>query len=73
MAVASVGTSGGAEGAIGYVLKSDREKEPTVIGRAFGTKEEITKQFDALFRASSRSEKSGFAHLDFAQTRRAFG
>jgi hypothetical protein len=47
MAIASVGKSGGARGAIGYVLKTDREKEPIIIGGAFGTKEEITKQFDA--------------------------
>lgn len=47
MAIASVGKSGGAKGAIGYVLKTDREKEPVIIGGAFGTKEEITKQFDA--------------------------
>ena len=47
MAIASVGRSGGAKGAIGYVLKGDREKEPIIIGGAFGTKEEITKQFDA--------------------------
>jgi len=47
MAIASVGKSGGAKGAIGYVLKTDREKEPIIIGGAFGTKEEITRQFDA--------------------------
>jgi hypothetical protein len=47
MAIASVGRSGGAKGAIGYVLKTDIEKEPIIIGGAFGTKEEITKQFDA--------------------------
>ncbi len=47
MTIASVGRSGGAKGAIGYVLKTDREKEPVIIGGAFGTKEEITRQFDA--------------------------
>jgi hypothetical protein len=47
MAIASVGKSGGGKGAIGYVLKRDEEKEPIIIGGAFGTKEEITKQFDA--------------------------
>jgi hypothetical protein len=47
MAIASVGKSGGAKGAIGYVLKHDEEKEPIIIGGAFGSKEEITRQFDA--------------------------
>jgi hypothetical protein len=47
MAIASVGKSGGARGAISYVLKTDREKEPIIIGGAFGSKEEITRQFDA--------------------------
>jgi ribosomal protein L24 len=42
MAIASVGKSGGAKGAIGYVLKTDKEKEPIIIGGTFGTKEEIT-------------------------------
>jgi hypothetical protein len=62
MAIASVGRSGGAKGAIGYVLKIDREKEPIIIGGAFGSKEEITKQFDA-YSALRPGVKNQVSHI----------
>jgi hypothetical protein len=62
MAIASVGKSGGAKGAIGYVLKRDEEKEPIIIGGAFGTKEEITKQFDA-YSALRPGVKNQVSHI----------
>lgn len=62
MAIASVGKSGGAKGAIGYVLKTDREKEPIIIGGAFGTKEEITKQFNA-YSALRPGVKNQVSHI----------
>jgi hypothetical protein len=65
MAIASVGKSGGAKGAIGYVLKTDREKEPIIIGGAFGTKEEITKQFDA-YSALRPGVKNQVSHISIS-------
>jgi hypothetical protein len=65
MAIASVGASGGAKGAIGYVLKTDREKEPIIIGGAFGTKEEITKQFDA-YAALRPRVKNQVSHISIS-------
>jgi ribosomal protein L24 len=65
MAIASVGRSGGAKGAIGYVLKIDREKEPIIIGGAFGTKEEITKQFDA-YSALRPGVKNQVSHISIS-------
>jgi hypothetical protein len=65
MAIASVGKSGGAKGAIGYVLKGDREKEPIIIGGAFGTKEEITKQFDA-YSALRPGVKNQVSHISIS-------
>jgi hypothetical protein len=65
MAIASVGASGGAKGAIGYVLKGDREKEPIIIGGAFGTKEEIIKQFDA-YSALRPGVKNQASHISIS-------
>jgi hypothetical protein len=65
MAIASVGKSGGAKGAIGYVLKTDREKEPSIIGGAFGTKEEITRQFDA-YSALRPGLKNQVSHISIS-------
>lgn len=65
MAIASVGKSGGAKGAIGYVLKRDEEKEPIIIGGAFGTKEEITKQFDA-YSALRPGVKNQASHISIS-------
>ncbi len=65
MAIASVGRSGGAKGAVGYVLKTDREKEPIIIGGAFGTKEEITKQFDA-YSALRPRVKNQVSHISIS-------
>lgn len=62
MAIASVGRLGGAKGAIGYVLKRDEEKEPIIIGGAFGTKEEITRQFDA-YSALRPGVKNQVSHI----------
>jgi hypothetical protein len=65
MAIASVGASGGAKGAISYVLKRDEEKEPIIIGGAFGTKEEITKQFDA-YSALRPGVKNQVSHISIS-------
>lgn len=65
MAIASVGKSGGAKGAIGYVLKTDREKEPSIIGGAFGTKEEIIRQFDA-YSALHPGVKNQVSHISIS-------
>jgi hypothetical protein len=65
MAIASVGASGGAKGAIGYVLKNEKEKEPIIIGGAFGTKEEITKQFDA-YSALRPGVKNQVSHISIS-------
>jgi len=65
MAIANVGASGEAKGAIGYVLKTDREKEPIIIGGAFGTKEEITKQFDA-YSVLRPSVKNQVSHISIS-------
>ncbi len=65
MAIASVGKSGGAKGAIGYVLKTDKEKEPIIIGGAFGTKEEITRQFDA-YSALRPGVKNQVSHISIS-------
>ena len=65
MAIASVGKSGGPKGAIGYVLKTDREKEPIIIGGAFGTKEEITRQFDA-YSALRPGLKNQVSHISIS-------
>ncbi len=65
MAIASVGKTGGAKGAIGYVLKTDREKEPSIIGGAFGTKEEITRQFDA-YSALRPGLKNQVSHISIS-------
>jgi mannose-6-phosphate isomerase-like protein (cupin superfamily) len=65
MAIASVGKSGGAKGAIGYVLKTDKEKEPIIIGGTFGTKEEITRQFDA-YSALRPGVKNQVSHISIS-------
>jgi hypothetical protein len=65
MTIASVGRSGGAKGAIGYVLKTDREKEPIIIGGTFGTKEEITGQFDA-YSALRPGIKNQVSHISIS-------
>jgi hypothetical protein len=65
MAIASVGKSGGAKGAIGYVLKTDKEKEPIIIGGAFGSKGEITRQFDA-YSALRPGVKNQVSHISIS-------
>ena len=64
MAIAKVGSAGGSAGAIGYVLREnkDKSKKPEILAGSFGTEAEIKREFE-IYNKLNKRVKNQATHI----------
>lgn len=64
MAIAKVGSGGGSAGAIGYVLRENKEdsKKPEILAGSFGTEAEIKREFE-IYNKLNKRVKNQATHI----------